>query len=609
MRIVKACLLVIILFSAVVSANSEKEQYPLFGNALFTRSYGLSVLDGGQITNLSWVRLANLNIEQASDLLSYDIRFFAPDLVTNGQEVKISMLGSGERRIKTVWRGRPLRDPITGNSDLNRLSALWITGLRSVHIGALGGITSANGMVDAVPVDAVKSEPLTLLHHRDGYYGFQPVEFVHTRRLSPNINFISGGYFPSSKGRFNNAEHNGSNLFAEVKKYFTNDRVVSIGHQTRNEKVGIAFTENSRSVKDNDFDISFENILTNGIPLKLFGYHLERAEREGKFRAHSRDLGVGIRYEFKSVGYYGRIGCLNIDMPSTEKIRLLEVESSFSAKRKIRGLEFWGLFGVNGWLPDRTGLNLVFSMDKKISELANLRFLISRNSDPLTAEILFADYAESRPSKLLNTVWQARPDLPVKGKILPKSTIDNIELSWNGSWHDYIADITLFQKSVSNPVIWKIEDNTITPSTISDQRTRGWLCNLGWKLDPYRANLSMISLFRNEDLDGGVPVVMPEPGYRLTLETGWHRIFMNGRFEADISLSGNYLDRYFVSVAEGWDEMGGAYPLDFRMSGRIRTFTLYYGVHNWNSYQYYTVPGYRMMHKEEYWGIHWQIMN
>jgi len=599
----------LILISKLIFADANSDLIPIFGNPLFTHAYQSSTYDGGQISYLTSKTLTSLNIKQVSDLMNYDIRFFQPDLVTDGQEIVISMLGSGDRSTKATWRGRPLRNPRTGAADLNRLSHIWIRGLKSVHSGSLGGVSGPDGTVEILPVDVVKADPLTLLHHREGFYSFQPVSFVHARRLGADTDLITGGYFPSSPGRFPNAVHDGSNLFGEIKKHLSGNRILSVGHQTRNDKVGITFTDSSRSVKDNDFDINLHKEFSSGSSANLFGYHLERAEREGKFRAHSRTWGVGGRSHLDSIGIYGRLGRIDIDMPSTEKIRIIEVESSVSTNRKFRGFQLWGLAGIGGWLPDRTGLNAVISVERMIKEYGSVGLLVSRNSHPLTPEILYSDYERARPSKVLNTVWRAGTDLPIQGRILPKTTTDNTELHWSHSYGEYIAEVSAFQKTNKKPVIWTIEDDIIVPRTRSDHRTRGWMANLNWKSNPYRANLSMISIFRNEDVEAGVPGVMPEPRFRLSVEYGWHKIFMNGRFEADVSLKVNYLNAYYSQSEEGYEEMGGAYPLHLRMSGRIRSFTMYYGVHNWNSYQYFTVPGYKMMHKEEYWGIHWLIMN
>jgi hypothetical protein len=608
-RAFSLCFISIIFISKLIIADTEIDSLPTFVNPLFTPQYQSAPFDGGQIYYLTPSMLTTLNVKQVNDLLNYDIRFFQPDLVTDGQETIFSMLGSGNQGIKATWRGRPLRNPLTGAADLNRLSHIWVGGLRSVHSGALGGVSGSHGTVELLPVDEVKSEPLTLLHHREGFYSFQPVSFVHSRRLSINTDLFMGGYFPSSPGRFENAVHDGSNLFAEIRKQLTGNKILSIAHQTRNDKVGITFTDSSRSVRDNDLDLSIYNRFSSVNSVKLFGYHLERAEKDGKFRAHSRVWGAGVSSQIDSFGIYGRIGRIDIDMQSTEKIRIIEVESSVSTNRILQGYQLWGLVGIGGWLPDRTGINIVLSVDRWIKELGSVGLVISRNSDPLTPEILYADYCRARPSKVMNTVWRAAPDLPVQGRILPKTTTDNAELHWSRSWREYSSRVSVFHKMNLKPVIWMIEDDTIIPRTRSDHRTNGWMTKIDWKAIPYRASLSMVSIFRNEDDEDGVPGVMPEPRFRLTAEYGWHRIFMNGRFEADISLSGNYLNSYFAQAEGGWEKMGGAYPLHLKMSGRIRSFTFYYGVHNWNSYQYFTVPGYKMMHKEEYWGINWLIMN
>ena len=154
-----------------------------------------------------------------------------------------------------------------------------------------------------------------------------------------------------------------------------------------------------------------------------------------------------------------------------------------------------------------------------------------------------------------------------------------------------------------------VEGRTITPATIPRRVTVGGEADWSVNLEPFRARLNALKFERTHEFVGTVPAILAEPDLRLNWEIGWRRTFSEGSFEADISLSGSYFGSYDSYSPQGWQSIGGAYPLDLRFTMRIRNFTLYWGLHNWNSYQYDLAPGYRMMHKEEYWGIHWLLFD
>ena len=133
--------------------------------------------------------------------------------------------------------------------------------------------------------------------------------------------------------------------------------------------------------------------------------------------------------------------------------------------------------------------------------------------------------------------------------------------------------------------------------------------SLRFDREPYRAKISFVGTNLKEETSVIIPVAYREPGFKMIWEIGWHRNFWDNDFETDISLGGKYFGSFDAYGPNGWEKIGNAYPLDFRLTFRIRRMTLYYGVHNWNSYQYYLMPNYKMIHKEEYWGISWLLID
>ena len=161
------------------------------------------------------------------------------------------------------------------------------------------------------------------------------------------------------------------------------------------------------------------------------------------------------------------------------------------------------------------------------------------------------------------------------------------------------------------------QDSLITPVELGKLNIAGGSFSARYDLNSYRITFSLFGTRKNQTAKGFQPVTFREPNFRMLLETGWHRTFFNGDFEADILMSGKYFNSFFYysKTDSGetetylWRTLTQSYPLEFRLTARIKRFTLYYGVHNWNSYQYEQIPDYKMIHREEYWGIDWMLLN
>ncbi len=655
-KILILTILVIIAASSPVQALDTLSYH--FNNSLFIPNYLASPLNAGDIFRLGEYERGYLNIENSGDLLNSRVSIFQPGLVTDGREIGVSFYGMGVGGTKLVWRNRLLRNPRNNRADFNRLPPLFVSGVRSTGFGALNGTVAAGGVVRFDPVCRVTDNPVTTLHYRDGYYGFEPVEAVHTRRAGKKTNFLAGGYFPASFGRFEGGFHNGHNIFTELNYELTPHSRLSAAFLNRNDNSGTPFSDRERKYNDNDWDFNYTHTFADKGKAELFGYRTWRVETEEEFHDYAKETGIGFKSRFSlagsdslkgdfhlSAGGYARLNGLYIKLAKRKEVRLTELETSMGVNAGSGNLDVGAVLGGYGWWVDRFRLNGVLSAEYDAGLLGVLSGSFKQSVDPHSPETMSADYREHKPTDDFNPIWRLRPELPVQGRILPVSVSRGGEVGWNRRfiiaglpdflWFlEYIRNyrssntvlsdedmplrpppsfelkMSYFNRLDVNPVFWTVEgDALLVPVSGRDRRTTGWQSALNLDWNPYRANVSVMKMYRDETMERGVPAVSGEPDYRLYWEVGWRDAFWDDYFEADISFSGDFYSYFFAYGPDEWDTIGGAYPLDVRFTARIGRFTLYYGIHNWNGFPYYLVPGYRMMHKEEYFGIHWTLIN
>lgn len=599
------------------------------GYTLFNPVYELNVLDGWDIFELTSDQRNLLNISNSADLLSADINSFSPTLAVDGREFAVSIQGVGLVGTRLLWRDRPMRNPRNNRADFNRVPALFISGVRSASISALSGVLGTGGVVEFTPVRLNLDKPVTALHHRDGYYGYEPVEFIHARRISSGTYVTTGGYFASTGGRLEHSQHEGHIIWGELSHQLTKNSLISATMMNRRDKTGISMTDRWVSFNDNDWDLEYNLNLSDSSKLGISGYRTWRTEDEAGFHDYAREAGGKISYtdsEYfigsKSIGSIGadfRIGRIDLKLPVDNNILLTEIEGAAGWRKQINRFSLWAIAGGNGWGPDRIRFTGNTGIEYKTEQYGSVFVSISQAVDPHSPETMFADYSDKRPTDDFNPVWRVRPELPVEGKVLPVTIAQSQEVGWKFraenpelffNLSDLYFDITAFRTDLLNPVAWTVQNNNLlVPFTAEDRLISGWRSNLRVSYGHYRGSISAIGMNREDQIERGVPVLSAEPTLRLKWETGWHIFHWGDDFEGDVSFGGQYFNSFVSFCPDGWERLGGAYPLDFKLQMRIYGFTLYWGLHNWNSFNYRLVQGYKMMHKEEYFGIHWLLFN
>ena len=616
-----------LLFSDAVADSTTVKQK--MGFTLFNPVYEINALEGWVEYGLTSSQRNLLNISNSADLLSSEISFHAQKLGVHGRENALSSNGVGAEGTRLEWRGRPMRNPRNCRADFNRIAPLSIGGVRSSSNSMLSGVIGTGGVVEFSPLSINTDEPVTTLHHRDGYYGFEPVEFIHARRISSGTSIVTGGYFSKTAGKIEHSRHEGHIVWGELNHQITKKSKIALTLMNRGDKTGISMTGRTINFNDNDWDLEYNLAFNDSSKLKVSGYKTWRTEDDSTFHDYAQEAGVDISFfdnDFLfnnvSIGGIGadlRIGRMDIEFPAENNVLLTEIEGSLGWRDQYKNFSLWAIAGCYGWGPERIGLTGNAGAEYKTNRLGSGYINISQAVNPHSPEIMFADFKEERPTDDLNLLWRNRPELPIKGRILPVTISINQELGWKYSeedpkWFNYLSDINLdisvFRKEIQNPAVWTVENNNLLiPFTAQNRLITGWKSNLRLKHEQYRGSFSIIGLSRGDLAERGVPVISAEPTIRLNWECGWHIVHWGEDFEGDVSFSGQWFNSFLSYEPGQWERLGGAYPLDFKLQMRIYGFTLYWGLHNWNSFNYHLVSGYQMIHKEEYFGIHWLLFN
>ena len=581
-----------------------------FGHPFYDPDYVTSPLDGGILYLLSPLKYATCNYEHVGDFTWFNPEFFQPDLVTSGSNVFLSSLYSGPRGTRALWQGRPFRDGRTSRADLSLIPPAYIGGMRTTHWGALNGVIAPGAVVDFLPLRSRNDNPLTYISHCEGFYAFAPVEFMHTRRIGTGTYVTAGGLIPSSRGRWANARHTGHILYAGVETMLDSLNRLDFNYMSNLNRHEIPFTETSDKIRRGDLDVSLERKISDASNLNLSFYRTESDIRLDTLKNYSRELGMGLRFTHRTIGGNLRLSHLDGELPGGAEYDLKEFEGTLGMRLDLDGLKIWLLGGGYGWLPDRVKPVASSSIEYSAAKIGDLFIELKQSVDPHSPEMMYAVYDTSRPRDEFEPAWNLDTGLPVMGADKPPTIHRGGRVGIRRIIPYGEVETAFFGGYDVHPVVWSVvPDSAISLASLDERYSYGWQTTWRYRQEPYRALLSFVGMNLREESNVFVPVELREPGLRILFETGWHRSFWNDEFEADISLSGKYYGRFSAYGPNGWEKLGPAYPLDFRATFRIRHFTFYYGVHNWNSFQYHLVPGYKMIHKEEYWGINWLLFN
>ncbi|MBM3329580.1 MAG: hypothetical protein FJY67_08955 [Calditrichaeota bacterium] len=272
--------------------------------------------------------------------------------------------------------------------------------------------------------------------------------------------------------------------------------------------------------------------------------------------------------------------------------------------------------GATGALPDRIlpagGVTLIVPVTADLLGLRIGAYLTAVIPSPM---IEHGRYVNGLPANPLMPFGANNFGLKFEGARQPASAIWSGEATLVHRMPIGYSEFGLIGWSEAKPIIWEeTPDAVIKPLIIGQRDAFGWQAQHRWMHEQWRARVAAIQIAVSEPkhLYDDVRTLhrpLPEPRFRAIWEAGWHETYWNEVFEADIALSGQVFSRFESRLAPRDQRLGDAYPIDLRFTGRIKQFNFYYAIHNIGAFPYHLVPYYRMMHREEYWGIEWTLFD
>jgi len=570
---------------------------PLFGGIDSLPRFGVDSVEG-----VSQTDRARQNLRNAADLFSLESAWYYPDLSLAGREAALSLYGLGADLTSVYWRGRPLRDPRTGRGLLNYLSLYGVSGSAAIKPGQSFAPT-----LIFQPVAALPDAPLTALHHREGFYGFQPVEFLHIRPVSQTSRLTFGGYFPRFTGRLLPASaYRGHILSAAFDRTNGGSKWGFSLHDGFHEVENPYQLYGTKTLKS-DVDLYFERGVWDGYGELRF-YRSESVSHRGDWGDYGREFGIAAG--FSRGEKFARITASRIEgrLPAGGKYQLGRLESAIGLKREVRGGSATGSIGASGWVFDRLAPTLSLAYVKPYEKKTSLKVGLSQGVNSSSPEQMLASYPSDRFETPLDPLLNSRRDLPARGGKLPLSLLRFAAVGATRDLEQFGRfGGELFYWKDTRPAGWQVEgDSVVRWSAFPRRSVAGWSARYDWREGYYRASLGMTGLIR--DLAGDDPL-RAEPPYRMIGEAGWRRSLLDGRLDADVSLLTKFFSSFHSPDERLNEPLGGAATVDLRFTGQIGRFTFYYGLHNLGGTDYTLVPGYPMMHKEEYWGVDWFLID
>jgi hypothetical protein len=448
--------------------------------------------------------------------------------------------------------------------------------------------------------------PLTAIYHRDGFYDFAPVEFIHSRRLWSDLYFTGGGMIPSSRGKFAHAAYTGQVLMADLARRIWNWGELEMSVATGKHRTELAFADSVRTIHRSDFDLHFKTAGDSSRRMEMNLYSVRQEVSYGGLGREGREAGFVGRVSRGPVGAFLRVSGLSGAFPGQWRRRELELASSASLTG-AKGVFAWGLMGgATGWWPK--GIGLAAAACGRWSPNPQMELVAQFTQCPAPRPL------QELPGSPLLLTDVFRPDeytIPDSSAgVLPMAVARNACLGVQHQIPFGRVDLMGFAGSDLRPAIWHIEpDSAVTLKSIPKRTSIGMQLTVRIQPGRFRAILAVAEFERRGSGMESGDFLYPQPPLQGRWEFGWHNLFWNSAFEADVCLGGKYYRPFYGWNRGRGERLGGAYPMDFRITARIYRFNLYYGIHNWNAYPYYLVPGYKMMHREEYWGVNWLFVD
>lgn len=354
----------------------------------------------------------------------------------------------------------------------------------------------------------------------------------------------------------------------------------------------------------NDIDAQYSASLL-ALPMTANIYRSETRYTTQPDKTYGRELGLGIRLGDERLSAKIRVvmkdGILGKGTDYAEE----ELSAVASTGRTFGDLSFTGSAGLEGLISDDlhpvAGLRVAFASGQLTPFLK-----ANQSVDAHSPEQRYARYRSSTIEEPLEPLRVLNPNLPVKGHQIEATLIRSAEIGATTSLLRGTVTASVFGWQEAHSAGWVLDgDTALVWSNTIDRSAEGWLAEYRYNQGGWRGSVAATGMNRH----GFVAVYDPEPPVRVVWEIGRHKFFYNNAFETDIVVSGKYFASFNSIAEKPGESLGGGFPIDARFTAKISRFTFHYALHNLNGSKYSLIPGYRMMHKEEYWGVEWLLID
>ncbi|MBC8277328.1 MAG: ECF transporter S component [FCB group bacterium] len=540
--------------------------------------------------------------EDLPDVIGLIPGFYHYDLALTGQQQYMFKIGGDP--VFTLY-GMPLNDAMTGLFDHTLVSAGYVDALQ-IGSGYNDGFVSAGDVIRSSTYKVDPDLPYSRINYRDGYYGLGIADFIFAQRVGDYLGFQIGGKVSEFNGRFGNSVHLGQQIRSSLYWYRPDGWNVRGTYISNNQRNEITHTLDRRLLHRSDFFLSatadsteHQTSITAHFYTSENDYFDRPDQIEGAFRFKIIRKMNAAGFSLHPMLYFNWYRVQTGNGFEENQPSLL---ASVSADRPLSGRLNSSLavsleYGRDFLPAISTGLDYAFSKELKLGGT------LSRSSrSPVPIHRIYSlqtsDYF--LPG---SPVWEAQANDPIAAnRDLKPETVSSARIS---------AEIDLFSTvNVNAAVFYKYLVNAIDLKWNNFSAKYDWY-NADKREIPGAEVLIQTRRFKGFSFRTAQTFQNPEqldnfiPQYWSNCKLDYSSRAGSTALIYTIELHGKY-----YGVREG--EIGGVHKTlgddnvwGVRFIFNIHDFTLFWGNENIFSRQYELIPGYRMMHREEIWGINW----
>ena len=559
----------------------------------------VSVNAGENIYETDSETYESIYYEDMGDVLTTIPGVFQYDLGLFGQPLYIfSELGTP----KVFLYGIPLNSHYTGLYDYNQSSPNYLKRI-TLDNGSEAGLISAEGAVNCFPRTFDPEIPYSRINYRDGYYGLGVVDFIFAQKLGAYHGFQIGGRISEFNGRRSFSEHKMEQFRGALYWRRPQGWDLTAVFITNRNKTQITQTTDRRLAARSDFFLTAQDSLSQSS--MVIHYYSTEDDYYGKPDPSEEGYDLKLQRNFHHRSFQFRPSLylnwykVNSGNGSAENqaSAVGNITTLYSFSENLSAETAFSLEAGRDMLPG-AALTFTAQIDERSKASLSLErsgkspAFICRTYD-LTAENVYLPGSD---------IWELPPDAEIE----PNYNLDPEITNAVRAFGDFkIGDFISMKPSL---FFKRLENHLRLCHTGGN--TYAWLndesCNISG---------AGTELFLGRRRGFGMKIA-----YTLQSMDEWRNFipasygqcwidYRNRAFEDNLDYAIEIHGRY---IGERQGEIGGVHKTlgddniwGVRFTFKIGDFTLFWGNENIFARQYEIIPGYKMIHREEVWGVNW----